>query len=90
MTQPGQVGNQKRRQWIKSDECFGEVRQRQDSQKGKEKAFIQRGNMNQQDGQRQSKRGRYLMEIKENRENQEVNRNTEETSHLDREKKGEM
>ena len=51
---------------------------RQDSQKGKEKAFIQRGNMNQQDGQRQSKRGRYLMEIKENRENQEVNKNTEE------------
>ena len=48
-------------------------------QKGKEKALIQRGNMNQQDGQRQSKRGRYLMEIKENRENQEVNKNTEET-----------
>ena len=58
-------------------------------QKGKEKALIQRGNMNQQDGQRQSKRGRYLMEIKENRENQEVNRNTtEETNHLDREKEG--
>ena len=90
MTQTRQVGNQKRRQWIKSDERFGEVWQRQDSQKGKEKAFIQRGNMNQQDGQRQSTRGRYLMEIKENRENQEVNRNTEETNHLDREKRGEM
>ena len=46
--------------------------------------------MNQQDGQRQSTRGRYLMEIKENRENQEVNRTTEEASHLDREKRGEM
>ena len=46
--------------------------------------------MNQQDGQRQSTRGRYLMEIKENRENQEINRSTEETNHLDREKRGEM
>ena len=44
--------------------------------------------MNQQDGQRQSTRGRYLMEIKENRENQEINRSTEETNHLDREKEG--
>ena len=43
-------------------------RKQQNSQKGKEKAFIQRGNMNQQDGQRQSTRGkifngRYLMEL---------------------------
>ena len=46
--------------------------------------------MKQQDGQRQSTRGRYLMEIKEDRENQGMNRSREETNHLDREKRGEM
>ena len=43
MTQTRQVGNQKRRQWIKSDKRFGEVRQRQDSAKGKRESIYPKG-----------------------------------------------
>ena len=87
MTQTRRWEQKKRRQWIKSDKHFSEVRQTTKLTKGKRESIYPKGEHEPTRRTKTKYKGK-IMEIKENRENQEINRSTEETNHLVREKEG--